>query len=318
MMSTANPTPIERYWLCPLYSLDCDCESIDLVEGIQIKGAPTELKKYIHDKTYYLYGLWEDPSEFIWAVFLPYRSTNVDGLSIEERMSVGFREQDRDRDSLIDLLTALRLHHGGRIVAGPMISASIDDSEWHIGGTTIWTRVSEKNFILEDQKYCLSREDVAEVNNLLQDIRKWCNDGTLNKIDIALRRFHSSYHGRFEDRIIDQMIAFESLYLGHDSELKYRLALRVAFLLGKDNEEREYIFSNMRKAYDLRSDIVHGNRQVEISELSSTVPKTEDYLRQSIRRFLLLLSQENSLKEIREKLLDENILTNGRLLAFEE
>jgi len=306
------------YWLCPLYSFDCYTEIVDLAEGIQIKRAPTELKEYIHDKTYYLYGLWEDPSEFIWAVFLPYRSTNVDGLSIEERMSVGFREQDRDRDSLIDLLTALRLHHGGRIVAGPMISASIDDSEWHIGGTTIWTRVSEKNFILEDQKYCLSREDVAEVNNLLQDIRKWCNDGTLNKIDIALRRFHSSYHGRFEDRVIDQMIAFESLYLGYDPELKYRLALRVAFLLGKDNEEREYIFSNMRKAYDLRSDIVHGNRQVEISELSSTVPKTEDYLRQSIRRFLLLLSPGNSLKEIREKLLDENILKNGKLLAFRE
>jgi len=315
-MSTDSAT--SSYWLCPLYSFDCYTEIVDLAEGIQIKRAPTELKEYIHDKTYYLYGLWEDPSEFIWAVFLPYRSTNVDGLSIEERMSVGFREQDRDRDSLIDLLTALRLHHGGRIVAGPMISASIDDSEWHIGGTTIWTRVSEKNFILEDQKYCLSREDVAEVNNLLQDIRKWCNDGTLNKIDVALRRFHSSYHGRFEDRIIDQMIAFESLYLGHDSELKYRLALRVAFLLGKDNEEREDIFSNMRKAYDLRSDIVHGNRQVEISELSSIVPKTEDYLRWSIRRFLLLLSQENSLKEIREKLLDENILKNGNLFAPKE
>jgi len=314
-MGTANPTTTERYWLCPLYSFDCDFDVVDLVEGIQIKRAPTELKEYIHDKTYYLYGLWEDPSEFIWAVFLPYRSTNVDGLSIEERMSVGLREQDRDRDSLIDLLTALRLHHGGRIVAGPMISASIDDSEWHIGGTTIWTRVSEKNFILEDQIYCLSREDVTEVNHLLQDIRKWCNDGTLNKIDIALRRFNSAYHGPIEDRIIDQIIAFESLYLGHDPELKYRLAIRVAFLLGKDNGDREDIFSNMRKAYDLRSDIVHGNRQVERSELNSIVPKTEDYLRQSIRRFLLLLSPKKSLKEIKEKLLDENIIKNGNLLA---
>jgi len=291
-----------RYWLCPLYSFDSDCESIDLVEGIQIKRAPTELKEYIHDKTYYLYGLWEDPSEFIWAVFLPYRSTNVDGLSIEERMSVGFREQDRDRDSLIDLLTALRLHHGGRIVAGPMISASIDDSEWHIGGTTIWTRVSEKNFILEDQKYCLSREDVAEVNNLLQDIRKWCNDGTLSKIDIALRRFHSSYHGSFEDRIIDQMIAFESLYIGDERGIKQKLASRTASLLRESKASKDNITDEMKDAYQKRCDIVHVIKEVPKEELREVIPKTEEYLRLSLRKFLLLLSRGNSLKGIRNSL----------------
>lgn len=291
-----------RYWLCPLYSFDSDCESIDLVEGIQIKRAPTELKEYIHDKTYYLYGLWEDPSEFIWAVFLPYRSTNVDGLSIEERMSVGFREQDRDRDSLIDLLTALRLHHGGRIVAGPMISASIDDSEWHIGGTTIWTRVSEKNFILEDQKYCLSREDVAEVNNLLQDIRKWCNDGTLNKIDIALRRFHSSYHGPIEDRIIDQMIAFESLYIGDERGIKQKLASRTASLLRESKASKDNITDEMKDAYQKRCDIVHVIKEVPKEELREVIPKTEEYLRLSLRKFLLLLSRGNSLKGIRNSL----------------
>ncbi len=120
------------------------------------------------------------------------------------------------------------------------------------------------------------------------------------------------------------MIAFEFLYLGKEQELKYRLALRVAFLLGKDDErERKTIFNKMRKAYKLRSDIVHGNKQLEQSKLEEIVPKTEEYLRQSIREFVFLVSKEHplNLKELREGTdkvlpkLEENILSNDTFLA---
>ena len=130
---------------------------------------------------------------------------------------------------------------------------------------------------------------------------------------IALRRFNSSYHGEFEDRLIDQMIAFESLYIVDDKELGYKLRLRTAFLLGK---KRAKIFSDMKKAYDLRGQIVHGNKQVDRSKLEETIPKTEEYLRQSIRRFLSL-STQYSITEIRKQL-DENILKNGKTLALRE
>ena len=103
------------------------------------------------------------------------------------------------------------------------------------------------------------------------------------------------------------MISFESLYIGDDKELGYKLRLRTAFLLGK---QRAKIFKDMKKAYDLRGQIVHGNNPPSRDELRRIVPKIEEYLRQSIIRFLLLLSKGMSLKEIREKLLDENILKN--------
>lgn len=313
-MSTDNPTPIERYWLCPLYSFNCDCEIVELTERIQIKPAPDALRKYIAERTYHLYGRWEDPSKFDWAAFLPYSTRATEG-TIAHRMAIGFEEWATARDSLVDLITALKLCHKGRVTAGPLISASIHNSEWSVGGGTIWTHVSKRDFIHEEPKYAFRQPDVFEVNNLLQNIRQWRKDEVLKIIDVTLRRFHSAYHGDIEDRIIDQMIAFESLYLGDPQELTYKLALRTAFLLGKRKDKRKAIFSDMKKAYDYRSRIVHGGSPPSRDELQSIISKTEDYLRQSIRRFLLLLSQGNSLKEIRDNLLDENILKNGKLLT---
>lgn len=317
----ADTTPAESYWLCPLYSFDCYTESVDLAEGIQIKTAPNELRKYINEQTHYpRYGQRDDPSKFNWVVSLPHPTIAAEG-TIEHRMGIGMKEWATARELLVDLIMTLKLCHKGSVTAGPLIITSINNSEYAIGGGTQWTTVSKKDYLLQKPIYKFQQSDIPRVNELLENIRNLDKEKKHHNIDIALRRFHSSYHGQFEDRLIDQMIAFESLYLGHDPELNYRLALRVTFLLGKDEKERTDIFNNMKKAYNIRSNIVHGNRQVEISELSSIVPKTEEYLRQSIRRFLLLLSQGESLKALKtaaeDKLakLDENILNNGNLLA---
>lgn len=313
-MSNPNASPRTSYWLCPLYSFNCDSESVDLAEGMQIKPTPDVLRKYIAERTRHLYGRWEDPSKFDWAIFLAYRTKATEGASSIEKIKIGLEEWDEAKDSLIDLITALRLCHKGRVTAGPLISASRHNSEWSIGGGTIWTLVSKRDFLREEPEYTLHQSDVPHVNELVNKLSKLRRAGKLDSLGIALRRFHSAYHGDIEDRIIDQMIAFESLYLGNPQELTYKLALRTAFLLGK----RKAVFSDMKKAYDYRSRIVHGDSPPSRDELQGIVPKIEDYLRQSIRRFLLLLSQGNSLKEIRDNLLDENILKNGKPLALRE
>ena len=317
-MTTENPASNERYWLCPLYSFNSDSGSVDLAEGIQIKSAPSALRKYIAERTRHLYGRWEDPSKFDWAIFLPYRAKATEGASSIEKIKIGLEEWDEAKDSLIDLITALKLCHKGQVIAGPLISASIRNSEWSIGGGTIWTLVSKRDFLLEKPGYMLHQSDITHVNELANNLSKLRNGGKLGSLSTTLRRFHSSYYGDIEDRIIDQMIAFESLFLGDIQELTYKLALRTAFLLGKRKDKRNAIFSDMKKAYNYRSRIVHGDSQPSRDELREIVPKTEDYLRQSIRRFLLLLSQGNSLKEIRENLLDENILKNGKPLALKK
>jgi hypothetical protein len=49
----------------------------------------------------------------------------------------------------------------------------------------------------------------------------------------------------------------ESLFDVH-TEITYRVALYIAFLLGRDGDSRHAIFISMKKRYDLRSRLVHG------------------------------------------------------------
>jgi len=287
------------------------------VEGIQIIKIPSKFVEYLSRR--YSDLLKTIPSEAKWVASLP-NNANTSGASNRTTIfSIIFQEHDRANNLLVDLITALRLHQKGRVVAGLLTSAKFENAEWSIEGETIWTPVSSVDFFEEEPEYTFHQQDVFEVNNLLHSIRQWREAGILDRIDIALKRFHSSYHYPIEYRIVDQMIALESLYIGDDKELGYKLRLRSAFLLGKD---RARIFKDLKKAYDFRGQIVHGNNPPNRDKLRVIVPKTEEYLRQSIRKFLSLLSlsQGHTLKSLRQGTnmelaeLDENILNNGALL----
>ena len=216
---------------------------------------------------------------------------------------------DRLKKLLFNVIAALRLRHAGGVTAGPVILAKFKNNQWSsFSFEIIITQAFE---LREETTYELNQTDGNDIKSLLQIFHALDENGKLSSIDTALRRFSLSYYDWYEDRLVDQMIAFESLYIADDKELGYKLALRTAFLLGKS---RKQIFDDMRKAYDLRGQIMHGNKKVEAYKLQETIPKTEEYLRQSIRRFLLLLSRGMSLNQIRDKL-DKNILTNGRTLV---
>jgi len=92
-MDIGNPIYNEQYWLCPLYSFDCDCESVDLVEGIQIKRIQKQFVEYL-DK-HYSHVLKTIPSEAEWVASLP-DNTNTNGvINREEIFSIIFQEHDR-------------------------------------------------------------------------------------------------------------------------------------------------------------------------------------------------------------------------------
>lgn len=77
--------------------------------------------------------------------------------------------------------------------------------------------------------------------------------------NIALKRFLLSGQRYGEDALIDIMIAFEAIYLGvtEKSELSFKLGLRCSSFL-RDHYDRMELHEFMKKAYNLRSQIVHG------------------------------------------------------------
>lgn len=305
------------YCLCPLYPFDCDCEVANLECGIQIKRAPDSFKRFLYDRHFDANSLWDDPSKVDWVAYLPYPDKNIEHHALEKdktgltALSIIFQTDEL----VFDFVTALRLHKKGLVTPGPAVLAPSRNQEYDISFQPDWLHITIDDYSEEEPpKYEFRQSDIPEINKVLQDIHKWRDMEKSRSIEIALRRFHSAYRGNFEARLIDQMIAFEALYLEEDQELSYRLALRTAFLLEKDPEQRKHIFDIMKAAYKLRSKIVHGNEKPIEKELKNTIPITEDYLRQSIRKFLSFLSGGYSLEAIRKDLLDENILNNSILL----
>ncbi|OGO24828.1 MAG: hypothetical protein A2Z28_08285 [Chloroflexi bacterium RBG_16_51_9] len=303
-----------HYWLCPLYSFSSDIDTVSLTEGIQIIRIPAKFVEYLAET--FGHSLKTIPSRANWVVLIPYRIAASNGVNREALIAKLFREHDRATNLLVDFISVLRLYKKGRVVAGLLTSAELQEAKWTIGGDTVWTPVSSIDFFEEDPIYEFRQVDVPEVNDLMSNICKWREAKVLDKIHIALERFHSGYHGPIEDRLIYQVIAFESLYLHNDQELTYKLALRIAFLLGKRRDKRKTILSDIKQAYNYRSRIVHGDNPPKRVTLKPAIAKTEDYLRHSIKTFLQLLAQGKSLREIQENLLDENILKDGKLLTL--
>ncbi|HJH25591.1 MAG TPA: hypothetical protein C5S37_02200 [Methanophagales archaeon] len=110
-------------------------------------------------------------------------------------------------------------------------------------------------------------------------------------LDIPHRYFNYAHtRERPEDKLIDYMIAFEGLFKV-DVELKFRLSLMVAAFLGGNQKEKGSVFNLMRKAYNLRSKIVHGSsysKNIEINEeklsFGELVSLVEELLRKSIEK----------------------------------
>lgn len=182
----------------------------------------------------------------------------------------------------------------------------------------------------EGNPYVFKKEDIEPFNTFRKEIKTYLEH--LNFIDnpyhkkpkilkeIDTRCFlaiHLILKGSIEnwnpfsriDKLIDYTIGLESLYLLRDEDKRKHLSLRIAALLGKDEREQEEISRNIKKCYDIRSDIVHGSGIDQKGEdfLHANIYKYEDYLRKSILAFLDF-NLRNPTKKAVLRILDKAIL----------
>lgn len=168
--------------------------------------------------------------------------------------------------------------------------------------------------------YRVSKDDITEIKNMW-NIVKSLDRRKFSFFKTAIGRFNFAYgRNKDEDRLIDLMIALESLFFKEEerSELGYRISLRTAVFLENEPADRNTIYKTMREAYYLRSRIVHGSnvdlikpltidgKSLPIHEVVNTI---ETYVRKSIRLFLLRLkdkSHEEIIKEIDDAILYKN------------
>jgi len=160
--------------------------------------------------------------------------------------------------------------------------------------------------------YFLEKKDIKKLKNFLDNMLPLTNEklslhSTKNYLDIALKRYKDALTDNSPSirRLTLFIMGLEALYLQSNSELKFRLSIKAALLLSNFSENPNDVFTNIKKAYDLRSKYVHG-KMCKNQELNNLLLIIGNYLRKSIIIFLVSDKKENFLHEIKTSLYDKN------------
>lgn len=173
-----------------------------------------------------------------------------------------------------------------------------------------------ENTIIGKPYYYLKTSEHADLFDLLTKYKEFWDTNKigatsskqLKRINLARYYFGKNFQTvDIVERYIFLSIALEALYGEAQDELRYRYANRAALLLGDDVETRKIVYKNIQKAYDKRSDILHGRISWRI-EPKEVLTYTE-IIRQTILRFISL--QSRGYVDIC-RILDECILDSTR------
>lgn len=131
--------------------------------------------------------------------------------------------------------------------------------------------------------YRLSAIEVDRIKQLYPLISDaWKNLGVaLDRYNLAKDRFSTI------DRILDYCIVMECLYCNDSNhEATYRLSIRAGKYLGTDYNERDSTRENVKKAYKVRSNIVHGKTLPKPEVQKLTLEHLEEYSRRSLKKMI--------------------------------
>lgn len=129
--------------------------------------------------------------------------------------------------------------------------------------------------------YHLNKGDIPKLQDLLNKTKMPFRD----YIQLAFDSFEWSYEIHSENlAFLSLMNGLESLFNPGPGEIRYRLSRNCAVLLGKDKQEANEIFRNVRNLYDLRSSIVHGGKKIIVQD--GQIHEVRRYLRESIKKLL--------------------------------
>ena len=184
-------------------------------------------------------------------------------------------------EKILNLLTILRLFKQGNLQYGTIRNLPLS---WTSGYSPIigGSRLPPRRGI----QYNLTNE---ESDSVLMFFKKYNSSPEKTHLDIAIRRFNFTYdRTRNEDKIIDIIVGFESLFVEgkeRPSDRGSYVGTACSMLIGKNHKERKKIKKTLQKAFTIRNKIVHGSNY-KTKELDKMIPILENLLRDVIRRML--------------------------------
>jgi hypothetical protein len=314
MMDFFKSDHLQMKMISPLEHFELDTDLMLLPNDWRIEKIPTDIKVDWVRRREYSFG----DSHYLWADYAlrkDYKSRKVivgPKSKDEDDEEIDPQEWNKARDELETTMSALRILKSGGVVNRLYELRVLG---WHVGGPL---GSSSNPFIPEvgtGPTYKLAKEEKLELTQIIEALSRLKSEKALQ---VAVRRLnYACIRGdiRPEDKILDCMIGFESLFLGPSSELGYRLSLRAAILLAESVVERRQIQSEMYLYYRLRSNIIHGYNERAIesllrkseTDLDQVASRLQNLLRESIKKFICAFEEAKDhptiIKEIDQRIL---------------
>lgn len=274
--------------IAPLHNFDCEIENLDLGRGLSIRKLRTDeqlalIKEQSSQFPRYDLLRLRFIVEFQFETKKLIGPLELTGLPTAEETTMPF-------EKINALVTALRLFKPG-VVGTDLITTRYEIDLPMLGGMTLGYP-NYGQFVGKEYRLI-----VSDVENFK---RFWTEMDLIHTNEVALRRFNYSY-GRInpEDKLIDEMIALEALFLEGEKaggSSKTVIAVGCSSLLGKSREERRQIRKTLMEAYELRNSIVHGSHycrtrkskknEPNIDILLELVSEVQNCVRESLKKLI--------------------------------
>ncbi len=260
--------------LSPLMNTSLDCESITIAPYLVIRKLTiNELEGLLNNYIRYQY-------------FPMHSSLSADVTQLDCAIEVTYEKQRQEAwgsnqeiiNSAADLMTTLRLITDKNVHIAFTVRSS-DSILQPSGGTSSSLR---PRLLGPNAEISVSLGE--DIINMWRSIRSLPNDSLIR---LALRRWNTVFE-RFDldDALIDSWIALEGLFVPDSSqEVRHRSSFRIGAWLGKTPDEREKIYEDLLKSYDLRSRIVHGGVPTTTKK-TELINITRSYLRRALVQIL--------------------------------
>lgn len=135
------------------------------------------------------------------------------------------------------------------------------------------------NLYVSSELYTLEYSEISALERFIKDTKL---PFTQPFLQLAFENFELSYHTHnMSLSFLLLMICLETLFNRGQSELTYTISRNTAVLLGKDKEDSNNIFREMKELYGKRSRIVHSGKLDIINE--DDLSKLRYYVRESIK-----------------------------------
>lgn len=239
----------------PLSGLTVE-ENIQIEPGLQIHKLDEKSKfRYNKGKEY-----WKPKIESVIV-----HQFNFPKLFMSQSEAMDSKKNIRLSREVMDtskrLIEALRIFKSGKFGATIIIESSpylenFDHQPEKYG-------MVKNKFLFEDVNYVINNVEVENFRSFWEMYKKIMPNKQLNFLLTPIHRFMDIYNrDSFIDSTIDLMICLETLFTIGKTPTK-TLKNRISKFLEPDNKiKRDDLFRFLEVAYDLRSDIVHGDDKV--------------------------------------------------------